>query len=71
MTFEDRFQSRATVFSLHPGEGLHFPVGAPHWVKNGPEVSVSFSATFRSEMSERQAIVYFAPHASQAIFIAP
>jgi hypothetical protein len=59
MTFHDEFQRRATVFALRAGEALHFPVGAPHWVKNGPEVSISFSVTFRSEMSERQAIVYF------------
>ena len=59
MEFKDEFQQRATVFPLTPGEALHFPVGAPHWVKNGPEVSISFSFTFRSEMSKRQAVVYF------------
>jgi hypothetical protein len=59
MPYKNEFQERATVFSLSPGEGLHFPVGAPHWVKNGPEVSVSFSVTFRSHASERQAILYF------------
>jgi hypothetical protein len=59
MKFRDEFQQRATVFALGPGDALHFPVGAPHWVKNGPAVSVSFSITFRSALSERQAIVYF------------
>jgi len=28
--------------------GLHFPVTAPHYVQNGPEVSISFSITFRT-----------------------
>lgn len=57
--YQDEFQKRSTVFELSPGEGLHFPFGAPHWVKNGPEVSISFSITFRSELSERMAIVYY------------
>ena len=59
MSYQEEFQQRANVYSLSPGEGLHFPVGAPHWVKNGPAVSVSFSVTFRSAFSEKQAIVYF------------
>jgi hypothetical protein len=58
MPFDLRFQERATVFELNAGEGLHFPFGAPHWVKNGPEVSISFSITYLSEMSERQAALY-------------
>jgi hypothetical protein len=58
MPFQPQFQERATVFELNAGEGLHFPFGAPHWVKNGPEVSISFSITYLSEMSERQAALY-------------
>jgi len=57
--YQDEFQKRATVFSLQPGEGLHFPLAAPHWVKNGPEISISFSITFRSELSERLARIYY------------
>ena len=38
---------------MRAGDGVHVPVTAPHWVKNGPEVSVSFSITFRSPISER------------------
>ena len=33
------------------GDGLHFPVAAPHWVQNGPEVSISFSITFQTKDS--------------------
>ena len=71
MPYRDEFQQAATVFDLRPGEALHFPVGAPHWVKNGPEVSVSFSVTFRSEMSERQAIVYFVNRKLRSFGIEP
>lgn len=53
LTYKPDFDSHAKLFELTPGKGAHFPVAAPHWVKNGPEVSVSFSITFRSLESER------------------
>lgn len=71
MSFREDFQKRATVYNLHPGEALHFPVGAPHWVKNGHKVSVSFSVTFRSALSERQAIIYFLNHKLRRLGIKP
>ena len=45
-TYRPQYQSRATVIELHPGQGVHIPVGAPHWVRNGPEVSVSLNINF-------------------------
>lgn len=42
------------TFELSPGDGLYVPVKAPHFVRNGPEVSVSFSITWRSEWSYRE-----------------
>lgn len=71
MTFEEEHQARATVYELQPGDGLHFPVGAPHWVKNGNGVSVSFSVTFRSEQSERQAVVYYVNRRLRRLGITP
>ena len=56
--FKEEYQQKASVFELTPGTGLHFPVVAPHWVRNGDEVSVSFSITFRTPASERQRVVY-------------
>jgi hypothetical protein len=44
--YKPEFQNRATVFELLPGQGVHIPVGAPHWVQNGPEVSVSLNINF-------------------------
>jgi cupin superfamily protein len=35
-------------WDLQPGDGLYVPVGKPHWVANGPTVSVSLSITWRS-----------------------
>lgn len=61
--FKEEHQQKAFVFGLNPGEGLHFPQNWPHWVKNGDEVSISFSITFRSAKSERTSIIYSVNHA--------
>jgi hypothetical protein len=36
------------AWDLQPGDGLYVPVALPHWVQNGPTVSVSLSITWRS-----------------------
>jgi hypothetical protein len=58
LPWREVFQTTAWQVPLKPGQGLHFPVAVPHWVKNGREVSVSFSITFRSESSEARELVY-------------
>ena len=58
LVFDDAHQDKAHVFELTPGDGLYFPVTWPHWVKNGPHVSVSFSITFRTVWSDRREILY-------------
>jgi hypothetical protein len=44
--YKPHLESRARVFELAPGCAVHIPVNAPHWVRNGPEVSVSLSINF-------------------------
>ncbi len=39
---------------LKKGEGVHIPFTSPHWVKNGPEVSVSVSFIFQTPPSVTQ-----------------
>lgn len=58
LTYREEFAKKAKVIELPTGKGLHFPVAAPHWVQNGPEVSVSFSVTFRSKKSIQQMSLY-------------
>lgn len=58
MSYKDEFSAREKVFQLTPGKGLHVPVCAPHWVKNGPEVSVSFSITFRTPDLDHRSLTY-------------
>ena len=58
LAFRDEFQQKAETFVLQSGDGVHVPVTAPHWVENGPEVSISFSITFQTRESERRGIIY-------------
>ena len=55
LPYRDGFKKQGTPHALSPGQAIHVPVKAPHWVKNGPEPSVSFSVTWRSEWSYREA----------------
>ncbi|MFQ3592322.1 MAG: transcription factor [Gemmataceae bacterium] len=58
LTFCEEWQSRGQTFELLPGQGVHVPVTAPHWVRNGPTVSISFSITFQNVDSETRAILH-------------
>lgn len=51
-------EAKGGVYDLRPGQGLHFPITAPHWVKNGPEVSISFSITFRTPWANKREALY-------------
>lgn len=55
LAWRDEFAPRGRVFPLDPGKAVYVPVTAPHWVQNGPEVSISFSITWRSRWSFHQA----------------
>ncbi len=48
----------ATTFHLEPGDAVYVPVHAPHMVKNGPAVSISFSITFYTEKTMSESDVY-------------
>lgn len=54
LPWSDEFAALGRPFELRPGEAVYVPVKAPHWVRNGPEVSISFSITWRSEWSYRE-----------------
>lgn len=54
LQWQDDFAAAGEAFLLQPGEAIYVPVKAPHWVQNGPDVSVSLSVTWRSEWSYRE-----------------
>ncbi len=47
-----------TNYDLGPGDGVHHPVNAPHWVQNGTEVSISLSIGLCLHKSNDVAKVY-------------
>ena len=55
LPFRDTMMEGVNEFHLAPGEALHVPVMAPHFVRNGPEVSISLSVTWRSEWTYAEA----------------
>jgi hypothetical protein len=44
--YKPQLQDRARVHRMLPGDGVHIPVNAPHWVQNGDIPSVSLSINF-------------------------
>ncbi len=71
LVYKDEYASRGRLFEMGPGDGVHVPVTAPHWVKVGPEVSVSFSITFQTRVSERRGIIYRVNHALRERGLSP
>jgi hypothetical protein len=55
LPWRDEMTERGRAFELVPGGAVFVPFKAPHWVKNGPGVSVSLSITWHSEWSYAEA----------------
>ena len=45
--YKPQYESRALVYHLRPGIGVHSPVNTPHWLQNGNNVSVSLNINFQ------------------------
>ena len=69
--YRDEAQARAAVYELKPGLGIHQPPRAPHWVRNGPEYSVSFSILSCLKAWDREAPVYQVNHYLRSLGIRP
>lgn len=54
--YKPHLQDRADIIVLEPGTGLHIPVNAPHWARNGDQVSVAVSINYHSYDTERAGI---------------
>lgn len=55
MRFDPAFDAVATDYPMGAGDAVYVPVKAPHWVRNGPAPSISFSITWRSAASDADA----------------
>lgn len=60
LKFKPEYESKGQTFELSPGTGLHVPVTAPHYVKNGDAVSISLSITFQNPANEHRRTLYYA-----------
>jgi Cupin-like domain len=56
--YREEYQSRAYTFDAKPGMGAYMPQTAPHWVKNGNEVSITISFTYYTRATERRRLLY-------------
>ncbi|MFM5885476.1 MAG: cupin-like domain-containing protein [Novosphingobium sp.] len=71
LPWDEDFAALGTPIALTPGEALHVPVKAPHWVKNGDQPSVSLSVTWRSEWSYAEADARAFNHVLRGIGLHP
>jgi Cupin-like domain len=53
--WHDDYEARGHRFELAPGDAVHVPLMWPHWVRNGPEPSISFSITWKSDWVYQEA----------------
>ena len=52
-SYKPQYQNRCQMFHLRPGDGVHVPINAPHWVQNGDDISITFSLNFQFSDMER------------------
>ena len=69
--YKPEYESRARVFQLKPGDGVHHPFTAPHAVRYGDDVAISFTVTFNTRSTNRRAAVHFVNHALRRIGASP
>ncbi|WP_293881821.1 cupin-like domain-containing protein [Sphingomonas sp.] len=55
LPWREEIADSGRVFDLAVGDAVYVPVKAPHWVQNGPGVSISLSVTWRSAWSYMEA----------------
>jgi hypothetical protein len=55
LPWRDEVAPKGRAFTLDPGNAIYVPVMSPHFVRNGPGPSVSFSVTWRSGWSFAEA----------------
>ncbi|SDB82210.1 cupin-like domain-containing protein [Paraburkholderia lycopersici] len=69
--YRREMQNRGTIFRLSPGEVVHHPSLAPHWVKNDDNISVSISINYCMKSIEERARVYQANYVLRMMGLKP
>ncbi len=71
LDWNDSYAAKGQAIHIGPGEAIHVPVKAPHWVQNGDQPSISLSVTWRSEWSYAEADARAFNHVLRRIGLAP
>jgi hypothetical protein len=69
--WQEDFATRGETFDLKPGDAVHVPLMWPHWVRNGPEPSISFSITWKTDWIYQEADVRGMNHMLRRIGLDP
>lgn len=69
--YRDDRQDSANAFDMVPGKGVHVPVNAPHWVRNGDSVSVSLSVNYDLRSNRGVGTVYRVNHRLRKVGLSP
>lgn len=71
LNFNKNYTSFLDTIDLAPGKGVYIPVTSSHMVLNGDNVSISYSLTFRTKMSERHRKVHLVNRALRLLGFTP
>jgi hypothetical protein len=70
-TYRVENQTKAKVYELSAGNGVHHPVRAPHWFKNGETHSIALGVHFCIRSFDQQAKIYQFNHCLRQLGLRP
>ncbi|MCW6052826.1 hypothetical protein K4039_22810 [Lyngbya sp. CCAP 1446/10] len=71
LDFRSDYLSRLIPMTLRSNEGVYIPFTFPHMVFNGNDISISYSLTFRTKMSEHHRKVHLVNRALRLLGFRP
>ena len=69
--FKPDRQNDAKTYDLRAGSGIHIPSTAPHWARNGDDVSVALSLNYDLSSVQRRARIHAMNHRLRRLGIDP
>ena len=69
--FKPDRQTEATVYDLRAGSGVHVPCMAPHWARNGGQVSIAVSCNFDLASVQQLSLIYKTNRRLRSLGISP
>jgi hypothetical protein len=45
--YKPEYESRAIVYEMRPGTGVHIPINTPHWLRNKNDISITLNVNFQ------------------------